>query len=146
MTIAQIIGLIVVLVVAGLCGYFITKKSQKNDLVKWTILIACLAIAMTWIFASGVFNGTEYVEYGMNSQGITDIVNLIYYAIGFASDKIIFLLSLGAFYAILCRCKGYKKLVNKLAEKLKGKEFVFALITSLLFAAMGSLLTQNFAA
>lgn len=146
MTIAQIIGLVVVVLLAALGGFFIVTKSKKHDLAKWVSLFILVAVALTWIFTFGYYNGAEYVEYGMYQQGITDIPNLFYYAINFAGDKIIFLLALGAFYAILSKCNGYKKLVVTIAEKLKGKEILFALVSSLLFAAMASVFSQSFVA
>ena len=108
MTIAQIIGLIVVLVVAVLCGFLIVKKSKKHDLIKWVLLFIFVSIALTWIFVYGYFNGTEFVDYGMNQQGLSDISQIIYYSIYFAGDKIIFLLALGAFYAVLTKSSSYK--------------------------------------
>jgi len=144
MTIAQIIGLVVVFVLAVLGGYFIIRKSKKYDLAKWIGLFLCVAISLTWIFSFGYFNGTQVVDYGMVYQGITDIPNLLYYTLSMASDKIIYLLALGAFYAVLSKCDGYKKLVVTIAEKLKGKEITFALVASLLFTAMSSMFTQTF--
>jgi len=144
MTITQIIGLIVVLVVAALLGFLILRKSKKNDLTKWITLFIFVAIALTWIFSYGYFNGTEFTDYGMNQQGITDIPNLLYYSINFAGDKIIFLLALGALYAVLSKSNSYKSIVTSIAEKFKGKEIVFAIITSLLITIMASMLSQTF--
>lgn len=144
MTIAQIIGLIVVLVVAVLCGILIVKKSEKHDLVKWVGLFIFVSIALTWIFSYGYFNGAEFIDYGMNQQGLSDIPNLLYYSIYFAGDKIIFLLALGALYAVLSKCSSYKKLVSTIAKKAKGKEILVVLVNSLLFTAMASLFTQSF--
>lgn len=144
MTIAQIIGLIVVLVVAVLCGILIAKKSKKNDLFKWIALFIGVSIALTWIFVYGYFNGTEFVDYGMNQQGLSDITQIIYYSIYFAGDKIIFLLSLGAVYAVLSKCSSYKKFVTTIAKKIKGKEITFVLISSLFFTIMSSILIQSF--
>jgi len=144
MTIAQIIGLVVVLVLAALGGFFIVRKSQEHSLVKWISLFIFVSMALTWIFTYGYFNGAEFFDYGMNQQGITDIPNILYYAINFAVDKIIFLLALGAFYAVFSKCNGYKKLVTIIAEKFKGKEILFVLISSLLFTAMATLFTQSF--
>jgi len=146
MTIAQIIGLVVVVLLAALGGFFIVRKSQKHDLAKWIVLFILVAIALTWIFSFGYFNGSQIVDYGMVRLGVTDIPNLLYYAINFAGDKIVYLLALGAFYAVLSKCNGYKKLVVTIAEKLKGKEIVFALGSSLLFSAMASLFSQTFVA
>lgn len=144
MTITQIIGLIVVLVLAALGGFFIVRKSEKHDLLKWILLFVFVAFAFTWIFSFGEFNGAEFSDYGMNRLGLTDLPNLIYYAMNFAGDKIIFLLALGCFYAVLSKVDGYKKLVTRIAGSLKGKEIVFILSASLLFTAMASLFSQTF--
>ena len=144
MTVAQIIGLIIVVALGALGGFFIVKKSKKHDLAKWITLFILVAIALTWIFGFGYYNGAEYVEYSMYQQGLTDIPNLFYYAINFAGDKIIFLLALGAFYAVISKCSGYKKLVVTIADKLKGKEIITALSASLLFAGLASVLSQSF--
>lgn len=142
----QLIGLITVLVTTVLAGYFIARCSKSNSLGKWVLLFILLALAFTWIFEYGIYNGTEYVTYGMNVQGITDVSNYFTYAINFALDKLIFLAVLGAFYAVLTKSNGYKKLVINIAEKMKGKEILFAVITSLVFALMASLFSQTFIA
>lgn len=144
MTITQIIGLVVVILLTAFGGFLIVKKSKKHDLIKWISLFIFLAIALTWIFAYGQFSGAEYSEVGMTRLGITDLPNLIYYAMNFAGDKIIFLLALGCFYSVLSRVESYKKIVSTFAEKFKGKEIIFVLVTSLLFVAMASLFSQTF--
>ena len=146
MTITQIIGLVVVLVLVALGGFFIVRKSEKHSLFKWIALFIFVSIALTWIFSYGYFNGAEFNDYGMNRLGLTDIPNILYYGMNFAGDKIIFLLALGCFYAVLSKVEGYKKLVSSIAEKLKGKEILFVLIASLLFVAMTTMFSQTFIA
>lgn len=140
----QIIGLIAVVCSVLLCGFLIITKSKSHSLGKWVILFILTSIALTWVFEYGNFNGTEYVSYGMNEQGVTDIPNLLYYGINFAGDKIAYLLALAAFYAILVKSNGYKKLVVTIAEKFKGKEILFAVISSLIITALTSLVSQTF--
>jgi len=139
-------NLITVISLAIVGGFFIIRKSKKHDLAKWITLFIGVSIALTWVFTYGYFNGAQFYDYGMNQQGLTDIVNILYYSINFAADKIIFLLALGAFYAVLSQSNGYKKIVTKLAEKFKGKEIVFVLVSSLLFAVMTSVFNQSFIA
>lgn len=146
MTITQIIGLVVVVLFSAFCGYSIIKKSKKNDLFKWILLFIFVALSLTWIFNGGQFSGAELKDSGVNKIGLTDLPNVVYYAMNFAGDKIVYLLALGCFYAVLSKVNGYKKLVHDLAEKLKGKEVVVALASSLIFAAFGAMLTQTFVA
>lgn len=142
----QVIGIIAVICSAILGSFLIVTKSKSNSLGKWVMMFIALSIALTWVFEYGNFNGTEYISYGMNEQGITDIPNLLYYSINFAGDKIVFLLALGALYAVLGKSNGYKKIVVDIAKKFKGKELLFAVLSSLLFVAMSSLFSQTFAA
>lgn len=147
MSVIQIIGLIVVLILTILGGVFIALKSKKHNLIKWVGLFLFLSIGLTWVFGYGFFNGTEFSDEGMvYRQGLTDLPYLINQAINFSLDKIVFLLVLGGFYAVLSVSNGYKKLVSSIAEKLKGKETITIILVSLLFTAMASLFTQSFVA
>ena len=146
MTVTQIICLVIVLCLAIFSGFLIVKNGKKNDLVKWLLLFIFVAIAFTWIFESGTYQGTEYYNIGLKQLGLTDIPYLFYNAIQFTTDKICFLLALGVFYGVLSKCAGYKKLVNNLASKLKGKEILTVLITSLFFTVLASFLNQTFIA
>ncbi len=147
MTVVQIIGLIVVLLLAVISGFLIVKKSKSHDLIKWVGLFAFLSIAMTWIFeqSQGFIYSAEFVGMGLNPQGISDIPYIIYYLVQLCGDKIIFLISLGLFYGIVSKTKGYNKLVSTIAEKFKGKEILFALISSFLITAMTTLFNETFA-
>ena len=147
MSIIQIVGLIVVVILTILGGIFIALESKKHNLVKWIGLFLFLSIGLTWVFGYGYFSGTEFSDGGMMyRQGLTDIPYLIYQALNFALDKIVFLLVLGGFYAILSISNGYKKLVSSIAEKLKGKETIAIILVSLIFTAMASLFSQSFVA
>ncbi len=142
--IAQIIGLVIVVALTIFGGIMIVLKSKKNNLIKWIGLFVLLALGLTWVFGYGYYNGSTYQSGGMSQQGISDLANYVYYTFNFAADKIVFLLVLGAFYAVLLRSKGYKKLVNTLSENLKGKELIFVLICSLFITVMTSVYIQSF--
>ena len=149
MATSQIVCLVIVVILAVLAGVLTVLKSKKHDLVKWIGIFIFVAIALTWIFGVGQYSGTELVDWGMNRQGLTDIPQLIYYALNVGGEKIVFLLALGIFYAMLSKCNSYKKLVNTIAEKLKRKvssQIIFILVCSLIFTLMGAMLTETFAA
>lgn len=144
MTKTQIISLVVVGLLTVLSGFFIFWKSKKHTGFKCLALLLFLAMALTWIFPYGYYQGAEYYEYGMQYQGIFDIPNIMYYAISFGCDKIIFLILLGVFYAILSKCNGYKKLVHNIAKRFEGMEVVFSIFVSLFLVALTVLLNQTF--
>ena len=98
-------------------------------MVKWLLLFIFVAVAFTWIFTCGIYQGTEFYDVGMRQLGLTDIPFLFYTAAQFSSDKVCFLLALGAMYGVLSKCESYKKLIN-----------------SLLFTVFASFLNQTFIA
>lgn len=148
MSIAQIIGLVVVLLLAIFLGFLIVKKSEKYSLLKWLGLFFLVMLAFTWIFEGGYFAGGTYqvITEEPNGLGFTDLLTIITYGFQSISEKLIFLLAVGAFYGVMSKTDSYKKLVSTIAKKLNGKEILFVIIASLLFVAMGSLLTQSFVA
>ena len=143
MGIAQIIGLVIVVALTIFGGIMIVKKSKKYSLVKWIGLFVLFGIGLSWVFDYGLFRGSSFVSYGMTQESFSDLANYFYYAMNFTGDKIAFVFILGAFYAVLLKSKGYKKLVNTLAENLKGKELIFILMCSLLLAVMTSIFGQT---
>ena len=121
------------------------KFWEKHSLGKTLAIILGLALLFTWIVPTGSFNGSEFVKGDYVRLGLADIGNMLYYVIAIAIDKILFLFVLGLFYSILSRVPAYKKLVNNIAKKMKGKEIVFACIISFLLAVFTSLASNIYA-
>lgn len=145
MSIAQIIGLVVVLLLAGFLGFLIVKKSEKHDLFKWLGLFTLVTIVLTWIFKGGYFAGSTFqtITEEPNAMGFTDLYTVLSYGVQTVSAKALFLLAVGAFYGVMVKTNSYKKLVSTLVKKLHGKEIIFVILASLVFVAMGSLFTQS---
>ena len=148
MTIAQIIGLIVLLLVAGFGGFLILKKSKSYDLLKWLGLFFFVAVIFSWIFNGGYFAGANFQTITEETKpiGFTDLYTILSYGVQSVFAKAMLIIAVGAFYGVLSKTKSYSKLVNTIAKKIKGKEILFSLIASLLFVAMGSILTQSLVA
>lgn len=121
------------------------KFFEKHTIFKIVGIVAFIAIVLTWILPAGAFQGTEFYEYGRNRLGFNDIPSIVYNSIYFAIDKIIYLLVLGGFYAVLSKTNGYNKLVSNIAKKIKGKETIFAIIVAVAIAGLTSITTSTFA-
>lgn len=121
------------------------KFFEKHTIFKIVGIVAFIAIVLTWILPAGAFQGTEFYEYGRNRLGFNDIPSIVYNSIYFAIDKIIYLLVLGGFYAVLSKTNGYNKLVSNIAKKIKGKETIFAIIVAVVIAGLTSITTSTFA-
>ncbi len=118
---------------------------KKNSLVKVIGILAIIAIVMTWIFSTGSFSGTSFQDAGLSRIGFSDIPVLLYYAIYFSLDKIVYLLFLAGFYGVLSKTSGYQKLVASLASKIEKQQKISVLIISLLIVALTAMSTQVFA-
>ena len=118
------------------------KMFKKHNLVKITTLAVLLTAILTWIIPTGYFSGTEFVSTDIARIGIKDLFLSGVYSINYFLYQILFLLALGGFYAVLSKIGGYKKLVEKLTQSIKGKETVFILIVSFIFALLASLSTE----
>ena len=121
------------------------KFWEKHSLGKTLTIILVLSFLLTWIIPVGSFNGTEFVKGDVVRIGLADIGNLLYYVIAIGMDKIMFLLVLGIFYAILSKSPAYQKLVTNIANKMKGKEILFATIVSFLIALFTAFASNTFA-
>lgn len=148
MSIAQIIGLIVLLLVAGFLGFLILKKSESYDLFKWLGLFFFVTVVLSWIFNGGYFAGANFqtITEETNPLGFTDVYTVLTYGIQSVIPKALFILAVGAFYGVLSKTASYRRLVSAIAKKLKGKEILFVVLTSLLFVVMGSIFTQSLVA
>ena len=121
------------------------KLFEKHTIAKIVGIVILIAFVLTWILPYGNFQGTEFYEYGTNRLGFNDIPSIAYNSIYFAIDKIIYLLILGGFYAVLSKTNGYNKLVSSIVKKIKGKEHIFAVIIAVIIAGLTSITTNTFA-
>lgn len=121
------------------------KLFEKHTIAKIVGIVILLALVLTWILPYGTFQGTEFYKYGTNRLGFNDIPTIAYNSIYFAIDKIIFLLALGGFYAVLSKTDGYNKLVSSIVKKIKGKENILVVLVAVLLAGLTSITTNTFA-
>ena len=121
------------------------KLFEKHTVAKLLGIMIFIAIVLTWILPYGMFQGTEFVEYGTNRLGFGDIPTIAYNSIYFAIDKIIYLFALGGFYAVISKTDGYNKLVSNIVKKIKGKEHIFAVVISVVLALLTSVTNNTFA-
>ena len=119
------------------------KKEKKYGLLKGILILVAVAFVLTWIIPAGGFGSTGYTETGMMRLGLYDIAYTIYYALSFAVDKIVVLLSIAAFYGILTKTTAYDKVVTAIAKKLNKK--VAIILFSVVLAGLTSIITQTFA-
>lgn len=121
------------------------KDFFKKDIAIAIGAMILIAVILTWCIPYGYFQGTAFYEYGMNRIGLTDLTTLAYYSAYFAIDKVTFLLILGGFYGLLSKTSSYQKIITTIAKKLKGKEIISLVVTSVIIAALTSISVSSYA-
>lgn len=106
------------------------KRENKND--KIIIFFVCfLAFAiLSWVLGATYYQSGELVNVGWYRAGLYDLVAMLLSGLTYKIEDLIYILFVGGMYGILVKTESYKKIVNKLANVIKGKEvFAFAIIT-----------------
>lgn len=123
----------------------IKSMFEKHDLLKIALLAVLVTIVLTWIIPAGSLSGGTYIKAGITRQGLADILLSGVYSANFFIQQLMFILFVGVFYGVMSHVSGYKALVSKIANKLKGKEKIFVIVSSLIVALLTSILTQTYA-
>ncbi len=138
--ILKVIGM--VLFIVG--SMMIALKSEKHTLAKSILVFVIAGILASWLFTSGMFQGSDFVDKNFTRIGLTDIGFMLYYSVYFMMDKIPLLLVLCGFYGVLSNISGYQKLTDSLANKFSKHPIVTSVIISVILFVFTSLFSQTF--
>lgn len=122
----------------------IKSMFEKHDLLKIVLLAVVVTVVLTWIIPYGYVSGGTYTKYDLGRQGLSDIMLSGIYSAQFFIQQLMFILFVGIFYGVLSHIAGYKAFVSKIANKLKGKEKGFVLVSSLIMTLLTSFLSQTY--
>ena len=125
-----------------------TTKTADHSLFKVLGIIILVVALLTWFIKGGSWDYTnaEAISFVANETatktGINELFLSLYYGINYYLIQLVFLAILGIFYGVISKTNGYKAMVKKTAKVFKGRNNVFALVASLLVAALTSVSTQ----
>ncbi len=117
------------------------KKSDK-------IILVCIAILfiaiLSWFVPGGYYSSGVFNDYGKLQAGLYDILYAVFYT--FTNQAIMinvaYILSIGGCYGVLTQTKAYRKLVDKTAKLIEGKEAIAMLVITLLMGIYTSITDQ----
>lgn len=112
---------------------------KKYSLLKSISFVFLAVIVLSFIIPIGSFSSNVFTTSGTSPIGIYDIFNISTYTIANFLQFGLLFLAIGGFYGVLNATGAYSNLVEKLVKKLKGKELVFIICTSIFFALISSL-------
>ena len=120
------------------------KFFEKHDLIKIALGMIVLTMLLTWIIPQGYFNAGELVKNDITRIGTFDFFTYGLLGMYYFTVLVTFLFVLGGFYQFLSKLDAYQRLTDSIAKKITGKEILFSLIISFVFAALASMINEYF--
>ncbi len=120
---------------------------KKTGLFKIIMFVLLGIVVMTWLCSASYFSEGELADMGMYNIGFFDFFQLIFssFAFSYFIQMLLMLVSVGALYGVLVKTGKYKALVDRIANNLKGLEFVFLIGTAITIALITSIFDYGFA-
>jgi len=118
------------------------KFFEKHDLVKISFIMILITALLSWVVKQGYFNAGELVSNDYTRIGIFDFFTYGLLGMYYFTVLVTFLFVLGGFYQFLSKLGAYQKLTDLVAKKINGKEILFSLIISFVFAALASMVNE----
>lgn len=119
---------------------------KKNTILKALGIMFLLFIVLSWIIPTGYFSNGGYVKDVISPVGIFDII--LYPLILVTSSLFVLtfinFILIGAFYGILNKTHAYPKLLDNMSKKLKGRETLILILTTIFFTIMSSITGLEF--
>lgn len=111
---------------------------KKYSLFKMIGITIIVAVLLTWIFPITYF-GYDLVEESRMQVGLFELFSYGPTIMNYFGSIIFYILAVGGFYGVLSKIDGYRNLLDKIAEKFKGKEAIFLSVVMILLAIMTSM-------
>ena len=110
---------------------------KKHNALKIVVITLLLFVLLTWILPCATYQ-TEYTEIGRYQVGLFDLLSYQSTVFGYFGYVALFVLVVGGFYGVLYKTGAYRKLLDSLCKKFKGKEIICLIIIMALFAILTS--------
>lgn len=108
---------------------------KKHNVLKVVFIALLAVVVLTWIFPTATFSTTLAV--GERAQmGIFDIFSYFGQSFQYFYQILIFALIVGGFYGVLSKTEAYRKLLDKIVDCFKGREWLFISIVTIAFALL----------
>ena len=116
-------------------------KKRSDKIVLLLIILVAFGV-LSWIIPGGMFEAGIYTEATPTRAGFFDFFLLVYSAFYYRIVDIFYIFIVGGCYSVLSKTKMYRKLVDKTAKLIEGKEIWAVLGYTLLTGAFASLTSE----
>lgn len=112
---------------------------KKHNALKVVIITLLVFILLSWLLPAAMYQ-TTYQEIGRSQVGIFDLFSYNYLStvLSYFGYVAAFVLVVGGFYGVLIKTGAYRRMLDAICKKFKGKEAICLAIIMLLFAVATS--------
>ena len=120
---------------------------KKTGLFKIIMFVLLIAVIASWIFSASYYEEGNLAELGFNNIGLFDYFSLMVKSLSFDYfiQIALLLFSIGALYGVLEKTGKYRAWVERIVKNLKGREFLFLVVTSFFITIITSVFDYGFA-
>ena len=110
---------------------------KKNNILKVVLISICVVVLLSWLLPTATYSSELTI--GDRAQiGLFDLFNYPTVALQYFFHILLYALAVGGFYGIASRTGVYRRLLDKIVDGFKGKENIFVIVVSVLFAVLAS--------
>lgn len=117
---------------------------KKHNILKVVLITILLVFLFTWFFPTTSFSYSELVEGARNQLGLFDLFSYPLVAFSYFGYAFVYVLLVGVLYGVLNKIPAYKKLLEKITDGFKGREWIFLLITMIFISILTSVVGMSF--
>ncbi len=110
---------------------------KKNTLFKIIAIVILVYSILTWILGASYYSG-GLQDYGMYEIGLFELLNIPVQSLGYFSYMFLFILAIGAFYAVLEATGLYRKALDLIVKKAKKHKLVWLISITVLISIISS--------
>jgi len=94
---------------------------KKHNIVKVVLITILVFFLLTWILPAAYYSG-QYAEQGRVQMGLFDLFNYPLTALSYFGYIAFFIILVGGFYGVLYKIPAYRTFLDKIVQKVKGRE------------------------
>ena len=113
------------------------ENMKKHNALKVSLITLSVFVLLTWILPAATYQ-SSYQEIGRSQVGIFDLLSYQNTVLGYFGYVSLFILVIGGFYGVLVKVGAYRKMLDAIVKKFKGKEHICIIIIASLFAILTS--------
>lgn len=116
---------------------------KKNNLLKILLIVFISVVFLSWVIPAGLYENNTFTAGNIKPVGIFDLTLIPLTVFDLALPSILLVLAVGIFYGIINKTGVYAKMIDDITKKLKGKEFGFLIVTTIIMCLLSAIVGLN---